>query len=44
MMHPDAHVPLCQNQQALFLAVLESDKAKVTCKTCLRILNAEENK
>jgi len=36
--------PLCSNQQAQFLAVLTDKKAKVTCKTCLRILNKKETK
>ena len=42
MVHPKARVPLCQNPQARFLAVLTDEKAKVTCKMCLRILNARE--
>jgi hypothetical protein len=44
IVHPKARVPLCQNQQALFMAVLTDDAGKATCKTCLRIFNARESK
>jgi hypothetical protein len=42
MVHPNSRIPLCQNQQALFMAALTDDALKVTCKSCLRTLNAKE--
>ena len=41
MAHPKVRVPLCQNPQALFMAVLTDESDKVTCKMCLRIQNAK---